>query len=78
MTQKVLKVGSSAAMTISKESLKKLRLKIGDELEVETKADMMIVRSAKKAVTRRDDEIITWTKKFIEQYRPALKALAKK
>ncbi|MEK7094443.1 MAG: AbrB/MazE/SpoVT family DNA-binding domain-containing protein [Patescibacteria group bacterium] len=77
MTQKVLKVGSSAAVTIPKESLKKLRLKIGDQLDVETRQDMMIVRPAKKGSVR-DEEVIAWTKKFIEEYRPALEVLAKK
>lgn len=35
MTQKVLKVGSSAAVTIPKRSLGELGLKIGDQVTVE-------------------------------------------
>ena len=76
MTQKVLKVGSSAAVTIPKKSLEELGLKIGDKVSVEidktTKA--VVIKSALKD----DRELFDWTDKFIDQYRPALEALSKK
>ena len=76
MTQKVLKVGSSAAVTIPKKSLEELGLKIGDKVSVEidktTKA--VVIKSAFKV----DRELFDWTDKFIDQYRPALEALSKK
>lgn len=75
MTQKVLKVGSSAAVTIPKKSLEELGLKIGDQITVE------IDKSRKAAIIkpaiRVDSELIDWTKKFIEKYRDALEKLAK-
>ena len=76
MTQKLLKVGTSAAVTIPKKSLKELGLKIGDEVRVavDTKEKTVIIEPAKKI----SQELLSWTDEFIEKYRPALKALAKK
>ncbi len=76
MTQKLLKVGSSAAVTIPKKSLKELGLKIGDEVRVFVDADRRIVRvePAKKI----SNELLNWTDRFIAKYRPALETLAKK
>lgn len=76
MVQKVLKIGSSAAVTIPKKSLKELGLKIGDQVivEIDRKKKVFLVRP----VFSVDQELIDWTEKFIERYRPALEALAKK
>lgn len=76
MTQKLLKVGSSAAVTIPKKSLKELGLKIGDEVrvEVDIKGKTVIIESAKNV----SKEVLSWTDNFIKQYRTALEALAQK
>lgn len=76
MTQKVLKVGSSAAVTIPKKSLDELGLKPGDRvvLEIDKKRRAVIIEPAIKI----DEELVSWTKKFIERYRPALESLSKK
>ncbi len=76
MTQKVLKVGSSAAVTISKKSLEELGLRVGDRIavEIDRKNKAVII----KPLVEVDQELIDWTKKFIDKYRPALEALAKK
>lgn len=76
MIQKVLKVGSSAAVTIPKKALKELGLKIGDSISLSVHA------SSKKVVvepyaTAVDQDTIVWAKGFIKKYRPALKALAR-
>ncbi|MFC1756957.1 AbrB/MazE/SpoVT family DNA-binding domain-containing protein [Patescibacteria group bacterium] len=76
MVQKVLKVGSSAAVTIPKKSLEKLGLKIGDRINVD-------IDKEQKAVTVKpfvgpDKNLMNWTNKFIKRYRPALEELAKK
>ncbi|MBI2587982.1 AbrB/MazE/SpoVT family DNA-binding domain-containing protein [Candidatus Azambacteria bacterium] len=76
MTQKVLKVGSSAAVTIPKKSLEELGLRVGDRVRVEIDAKRRAV--VVEPITRVDRELLAWTKKFIERYRPALEALAKK
>ncbi len=76
MIQKLLKVGSSAAVTIPKKSLRELGLKIGDEVSVavDTKKGKVIIESTRKV----RPSIIEWTDSFIAKYRLALEALAKK
>jgi len=75
MTQKVLKVGSSAAVTIPKKSLEELGLKIGDtvRVEIDKKHRKVLIEPSVKI----DKELVDWTKKFIKRYRPALEELAK-
>ena len=77
MTQKVLKVGSSAAVTIPKGSLKELGLAIGDQVNVvvDKKSKRMIIEAAASEIDR---EVLDWTDTFIKRYRPALDALSKK
>lgn len=77
MTQKVLRVGSSAAVTIPKKSLEELGLKPGDEVIVELDRKNRKV-SIEPLVKEVDRELLAWTKKFIKRYRPALEALARK
>jgi len=67
MTQKLLKIGTSIGVTVPKKYLKERGLKVGDEVEVSI-----------KPVQKVEKELLDWTDRFIEQYRPALKALAKK
>lgn len=76
MTQKVLKVGSSAAVTIPKKSLEELGLKVGDQITVEVDKKRRTVLI--KPTTKVSRELLDWTEKFIERYRPALETLAKK
>ena len=77
MTQKVLKVGTSAAVTIPKKSLKELGLKIGDSVivEIDREGRTVSISPISKPV---DKELLDWTDNFVKRYRPALLALAKK
>lgn len=77
MTQKVLKVGDSAAVTIPKKSLQELGLQPGDRISVrvDKKQHRVYIEPVIKEVNR---ELLEWTKDFIAKYRPALEALAKK
>ncbi len=79
MTQKVLKVGTSAAVTIPKKSLKELGLKPGDEVsvEIDRKSRKVTSRPAQK-LSARDKRIAELTLNFIDRYRPDLEALARK
>ncbi len=76
MTQKVLKVGTSAAVTIPKESLKELGLKVGDSVRLEVDAKRRVVR-IEPVMPQVNREFLEWTDAFIKQYRKALDALAK-
>lgn len=77
MTQKVLKVGSSVAVTISQKSLKELGLKVGDKVsvEIDKKSRKVLIEPFVEEVNK---ELLEWTRRFISRYRPALEALAKK
>ena len=79
MTQKVLKVGDSAAVTIPKEYLGELGLKPGDEISVEfdRKKRKFSIRPSKD-IARRQQRIAELTLNFINRYRKDLEALAKK
>ena len=79
MTQKVLKVGSSAAVTISKKALEELGLNVGDQVDVEfdRKRKSISIRPRKK-LSREDVKIAKLALNFIERYREDLEALANK
>ncbi len=79
MTQKVLKVGSSAAVTIPKKSLKELGLKPGDEVsvEIDRKSKKVTIQPIQK-LSARDQRIAELTVNFIDRYRSDLEALARK
>ncbi|MBI2086804.1 MAG: AbrB/MazE/SpoVT family DNA-binding domain-containing protein [Candidatus Zambryskibacteria bacterium] len=77
MTQKVIKIGDSAAVVIPKKSLKELGIRPGDKVSVDIDKKQRRV-SIEPVIKEVDKELISWTKKFIERYRPALEALAKK
>ena len=79
MIQKLLKVGSSAAVTIPKKSLKELGLKIGDEVyvDVDVKEKTVLIRSQDKLAPA-DAKIARLALSFIRRYRKDLEALARK
>lgn len=78
MSQKVLHIGSSAGITISKDILKTLGLRVGDHVTVDVDAKhgglVVLPLRAKK----NEAEFSAWTEQFLSQYGPALKALAKR
>ena len=79
MTQKVLKVGSSAAVTIPKRSLEELGLKPGDDVHVEIdrkRKSVIITPEGKTAEV--NTRIAKLTFDFIQRYRKDLEALAEK
>lgn len=79
MIQKVLKVGSSAVVTIPKKSLGELGIKIGDEVVVSIDKKKKIVSYQKMSKRPRDGtKIARLTLSFINRYRKDLEELAKK
>ncbi len=78
MPQKVLQIGSSAGITISKDLLKSLGLRIGDQVEISSddKRGGLLVLPLRRS--KDQQELMTWTDAMIDQYGPALRALAKK
>ena len=79
MTQKVLKVGSSAAVTLPKKSLEDLGIKIGDQINVRVNAERKeIIVQPKQKLSQDDERIARLTAHFIDRYRKDLEALARK
>lgn len=78
MTQKLLRVGSSAAVTIPKKSLKELGLKIGDEVRVavNTKSKTVVITSS-DVLSKDDTAIAKLVASFIKRYHKDLEALAR-
>lgn len=76
MLQKLIKVGSSAAVVIPRKSLDELGIRIGDEMKVEinVKGRTVLIEPARK-VSRK---IVEFTDTFIDQYRKDLEELADK
>lgn len=79
MTQKILKVGSSLAVTIPKKSLQDLDWRAGDtvQVDVDTAKGAVSIRASKKRPAR-EKKITELTLNFIERYREDLEALARK
>ena len=79
MIQKLLKVGSSAAVTIPKKSLKELGLKIGDPVSVmvDTHTRKVVIQSDMH-LSKSDEKVAKLTLQFINRYRKDLEALARK
>lgn len=79
MTQKVLRVGTSAAVTIPKKSLKELGLKIGDRVQVnlDYKSKSVAIKPVIK-ISQEDKKIAKLALRFINRYRKDLEALSRK
>lgn len=78
MTQKVLKVGSSAAVTIPKDILRELGVRIGDSIALRfSKAKKAVVIELPRE-SAQEQRIAHLTLNFIQRYRKDLEALARK
>ena len=77
MIQKVLRVGTSAAVTIPKKSLEELGLKIGDSVKVDINsvAKAVSIRAVKTGLDRQK-KIATLALNFVNRYRNDLEKLA--
>lgn len=65
--QKIIKIGSSAGVTIPAKELKRLDLSLGDEVEI----------SYKKKITKsKDSEVVAAAKKILKKYDQDFKNLA--
>lgn len=83
MIQKVIKVGSSAAVTIPKKAMSELGIKTGDmvSLDILPNSKGIVIRTKKESIESDSSvtsEVLDWTKKFIERYRSALDDLSNK
>lgn len=79
MKQKVIKIGSSAAITVSPESLQSLGIKIGDTVETTSSPEGFIVKpSVPRGTSAVDPQILQWGAEFITKNRELLLRLKDK
>ena len=81
MNQKILKVGSSAAVTISKSALQELGLNIGDAITAQVDAERQVFSIqplGRTKTTARERKIMKLTLNFVDRYRADLESLAQK
>ncbi|MBI2122026.1 MAG: AbrB/MazE/SpoVT family DNA-binding domain-containing protein [Candidatus Sungbacteria bacterium] len=80
MTQKVLKVGSSMALTVPKKLAEELGWRAGDSVAVkgDPKQHRVIYYSPRKPLSGNDQRIAELGYRFIQNYRRDLESLAKK
>lgn len=80
MARKIFKTGNSMVVSLPRESLEALNLKEGSQVSVELHKDRgeIIITPVSRGFPGIDQEFARQVADFIEQYRPALEALAKK
>ena len=71
MIQKVIKVGSSAAITIPKDYLRKLGLSIGQQVETKVDGNQLQARPIEPN-SKVDSDLVAWADKFTTKYRDTL------
>lgn len=80
MTQKILKVGNSYALTIPSSFVKELGLKAGDLLQIEANAgqNRLTVTHTKEENRLDTPEVKEWLESFNKKYKKGLTELAKR
>jgi len=80
MARKIFRAGNSMVVSLPKESLELLDLEEGSEVSIELDRERkrIIIAPAATTLPGVDAEFARQVKEFIEQYRPALEALAKR
>jgi len=79
MKRKIIKIGDSAGVTIPKSIIKKLGLKVGEEVavDIDEKTGEVRIRADEEHMSRKD-KVAQRTMDFIDRYRSDLEALADK
>lgn len=79
MLRKIFKTGNSTVVSLPREMLE--RLGVGDGSDVSVELDLptkqIIIRPVEKTIPGVDEEFARQVAEFIEEYRPALEALAR-
>lgn len=79
MPRKIFKTGNSMVVSLPRETLDYLELKEGSEVSVELNKDRgeIVIAPLDRDLPGVDGEFARQVAEFIEEYRPALEALAK-
>ena len=78
MLRKVFKTGNSTVVSIPREMLENLGIEDGSDVSVELdlKTNQIIIRPAQRSLAGVNEDFARQLAEFIEEYRPALEALA--
>jgi len=74
MKQKIIKIGTSYGVTLSKKLLEQMNWRVGEELSVQYEPSFKRITIEPAAAN--DDELADWTKGFIKKYKKDLDKLA--
>lgn len=79
MSRKVFRAGNSLVVSLPKDSITALGLREGSEVSIETAPDKkaIVIKAAEASPAGVDEQFARQVADFIEQYRPALEALAR-
>jgi len=77
MLRKIFKTGNSMVVSLPREILEPLGVSDGSDVSVELEDGKIIIRPMKQNVPGVDEEFARQVAEFIDEYRPALEALAK-
>ena len=80
MTQKIIKVGTSAGVVLPKDYLEKAGLKVGTKVELDFlgKKNKIIITYQKSEISQRDEEVGKIALGIINRYREDFNALSQK
>ncbi|HEV3245227.1 MAG TPA: hypothetical protein VG102_02635 [Candidatus Paceibacterota bacterium] len=79
MSQKIIKVGSSAAVTLSPDTLEAVKLSVGDTIDVSFHPSSRTITMRPHAhAAGVNPDVVTWTNAFIDKNRKLLERLAAK
>jgi len=79
MIRKIFKTGNSEVVSLPKEMLKSLGVGDGSEvtIELDTFSKQITIRPLEVSISGVDEEFARQVSEFIQEYRPALEALAR-
>jgi putative addiction module antidote len=77
MLRKIFKTGNSLVVSLPKQILDALDLSCGSDVSVELEDGKIVIRPMRQAVPGVDEDFARQLSEFIDEYRPALEALAK-
>jgi putative addiction module antidote len=77
MLRKIFKTGNSMVVSLPREMLESLGVADGSDISVELEDGKIVIRPIRQTVPGVDEEFARQLSEFIDEYRPALEALAK-
>jgi putative addiction module antidote len=77
MLRKIFKTGNSMVVSLPREMLESLGAADGSDVSVELEDGKIIIRPMRQVVPGVDENFARQLSEFIDEYRPALEALAK-